>query len=999
KRLAGLEAHDAGPLFTAYYLHVLVSSWFQTTLATFATYVLLDRSNYLDTAKAFTLLSVFSVLRGPLYGLTNVFHALTQALVSVKRINRFLNEDELDPNAVVRDGSLDPVISMKKATFTWDRNQRPALADIDLTVGEGLLVAVVGPVGCGKSSLLSAMLGEMDKVKGEVTTRGSFAYVPQQAWIQNATVRDNILFGRPYNRSQYKQTVTACQLTHDFAIMPAGDMTEIGENGINLSGGQKQRVSVARAVYSDSDVFLLDDPLSAVDSHVGKAIFRQVIADTGILKGKTRVLVTHGVHWLPMVDDIIVMEDGKVSERGSYEELILHDGPFAQFLKTYLTVDNTDEEEDQEIAQIRSRIREEVESVTSDYGSSADEAGKERRAKKKKKKPATKGGMQKIEEPEGCVSESEDEREQKRSHGTLITEEVIQKGQVKSGVLKDYCRAAGAGHITLAFVSFLAAQSVGVGYNFWLKVWSGDPKMLNASTSDLDALAAGNVFYLGTYGTMGIGQLLFLTVFYYLFWTRVVTAARVLHSRLADRLLRAPMAFFDTTPIGRILNRVSHDVEVVDDILPIVMHDNVAILSMTMVTLLVIIVQIPESIVVLLPVVVLYILCQRFYVPTMRQLGRFESVTRSPIFALFRETLTGAPSIRAYGAKDRFLEETMLLVDRNIAYSFASQALVRWLNIILDFLTAVVITTVALFAVLKTDRDSGEGPLPQETCPNHNLFVQLPECPSLCPDLASVCGSITWLTRQICSFQSNIVSVERLKEYSELETEAEWILPDKRPPAAWPQRGEIIFNNYQTRYREGLDLVLKGVCCSIRDGEKIGIVGRTGAGKSSLVLSLFRLIESTGGAIFIDGDPVIFSGSLRTNLDPFDKYSNDELWEALDKAHLKSAVTQLPDKLQFQCGEEGSNLRTLLRKTQILVLDEATAAVDMETDALIQEVIRVEFSTCTVITIAHRLNTIMDYDRVMVLDEGVVREFAPPEAMLADVTSLFYGMAKDAGLV
>nr|KAG5686146.1 hypothetical protein BaRGS_020006 [Batillaria attramentaria] len=494
---------------------------FLTTLATFATYVLLDRSNYLDTAKAFTLLSVFSVLRGPLYGLTNVFHALTQG---------------------------------------WE--------GIDLTVGEGLLVAVVGPVGCGKSSLLSAMLGEMDKVQGEVTTRGRFAYVPQQAWIQNATVRDNILFGRPYNRSQYKQTVTACQLTHDFAIMPAGDMTEIGENGINLSGGQKQRVSVARAVYSDSDVYLLDDPLSAVDSHVGKAIFRQVIADTGILKGKTRVLVTHGVHWLPMVDDIIVMEDGKVSERGSYEELILHDGPFAQFLKTYLTVDNTDEEEDQERA----------------------------------------------------------------------------------------------GHITLAFVSFLAAQSVGVGYNFWLKVWSGDPKMLNASTSDLDALAAGNVFYLGTYGTMGIGQLLFLTVFYYLFWTRVVTAARVLHSRLADRLLRAPMAFFDTTPIGRILNRVSHDVEVVDDILPI------AILSMTMVTLLVIIVQIPESIVVLLPV--------RFYVPTMRQLGRFESVTRSPIFALFRETLTGAPSIRAYGAKDRFLEETMLLVDRNIAYSFASQALV-----------------------------------------------------------------------------------------------------------------------------------------------------------------------------------------------------------------------------------------------------------------------------------------------------------------------------------
>ncbi|PVD26851.1 hypothetical protein C0Q70_11999 [Pomacea canaliculata] len=541
-------------------------------------------------------------------------------------------------------------------------------------------------------------------------------------------------------------------------------------------------------------------------------------------------------------------------------------------------------------------------------------------------------------------------------------------------------------------------------------------------TSDLEGLQKGNDFYLTIYGVLGIFQESSQTTVAFC-WQHSSCSSSTTSTGLEWRKLRArctrtlligssaPMAFFDTTPIGRILNRASRDVETVDNNLPMIVRDFVVTFAIVLLTLVVVMIQTPMSGVILLPVLVLYYFVQGFYVPSARQLKRLEAVTRSPIYTLFSETLNGAASIRAYSVSSKFMEECKRRVDHNQVFFFAFQAAVRWLQWNLDILAGIVVFASAVFSIIAIDKDAGDAGL------SVSYALQ-------------VSGTLTWMTRQICEFETNIVSVERLKEYSELEKEAEWVLPDKRPPPSWPEKAEVIFENYRTRYRPGLELVLKGVNCSIKHGEKVGIVGRTGAGKSSLTLALFRLIEAAGGAIWIDNvniadmglhdlrqkltilpqDPVLFSGTLRMNLDPFDEYDDDQLWTALERAHLKNAVTQMNGDLQYEVGEEGANLsvgqrqlvclaRTLLRPTKILVLDEATAAVDMETDVLIQNTIRSAFSTCTVITIAHRLNTIMDYDRIMVMDAGVVQEFSKPGDLLADKTSLFYGMAKDAGLV
>ncbi|XP_070201750.1 multidrug resistance-associated protein 1-like [Littorina saxatilis] len=973
-------------LFKLAYLNIAMSiSWdmapYLVTLVTFATYILADPEAYLDAGKAFVTLSLFNILRAPLNLLSTMIMFIVQAQVSFKRINTFLLNEDLDASAVIRDDTAENVISIQDGNFSWDRSVRPTLTDINLNIGEGQLVAVVGPVGCGKSSLISAMLGEMETVQGKVTSRGSIAYVPQQAWIQNATVRDNILFGKPYKKKNYDKVMDTCELERDLTILSAGDMTEIGEKGINLSGGQKQRVSVARAVYSESDVYLFDDPLSAVDSHVGKAIFKKVIGPTGVLKKKTRVLVTHGVHWLPMVDEIIVMLDGKISERGSYEELVSHDGPFAQFLKIYLTeMHDSEDEVDPEIMEMRNQLVKRLDSITSDGFSSADEltigTSNRRQRGSRRRRESEKKPRVDIEDSVASVIIPLKEAELTAgAGGRLTTTETIEKGKVDRQVFKDYGHAAGMVALATGFLSYCVYQGFSVGANFWLNVWTGDRALLNASTSDPEALMEGNHYYLAIFGVFGIVQLLFLLGFNYFFWTRMVMAARFLHSRLADRILHAPMSFFDTTPTGRILNRVSRDVETLDNTLPMIIRDWLVTFGLVLVTLIVIMIMTPLSGLVLLPVVVLYYFCQGFYVPTARQLKRIESVTRSPIYTLFSETLTGAASIRAYGATDRFLEESKARVDRNQIYYFATMTAVRWLQFNLDILAAMVVMAASLFTLLSSDSDSSDAGL------SVSYALQ-------------VSGTLTWMTRQICEFETNIVSVERLKEYSELDTEAPWIIGDKRPPRSWPETGEVTFNNYQTRYREGLELVVKGVTCSIKDGERVGIVGRTGAGKSSLTLALFRLIEAAGGSILIDSvniadmglhdlrsrltilpqDPVMFSGTLRMNLDPFDEYSEQQVWTALDRAHLRQSVVSLPGQLDFQCGEEGTNLsvgqrqlvclaRTLLRRTKILVLDEATAAVDMETDALIQNTIRTEFNHSTIITIAHRLNTIMDYDK------------------------------------
>nr|XP_022323792.1 multidrug resistance-associated protein 1-like isoform X1 [Crassostrea virginica]XP_022323793.1 multidrug resistance-associated protein 1-like isoform X1 [Crassostrea virginica]XP_022323794.1 multidrug resistance-associated protein 1-like isoform X1 [Crassostrea virginica] len=986
---------------------------FLVTLVTFLTYVFTSDTGYLSAQKAFTSLALFNILRFPINLLPMMISYVVQANVSIGRISAFLKHGDLDPDAVQHEPRSDSVVSVENGIFSWDSDMQPALRDINLKIPSGKLVAVVGQVGSGKSSLLSALLGEMDKLSGRVNVHGKVAYVPQQAWIQNATVRDNILFGKGMEDGKYEEILNACALKTDLEILTGGDMTEIGEKGINLSGGQKQRVSLARAVYNNADIYMLDDPLSAVDSHVGKHIFQKVVGNKGLLRHKTRIMVTHGIHWLPMVDSIIVLIDGKISEMGTYDELLSHDGAFAQFLKTYLTQENPDEEEDEEIEQMKSKILQRVESVTSDTGATSGEEGKVKKRKDKSEKPPLARSISTIDgsELKGDGKKPGEPAAKIKDKDKLIQEEKAEKGTVKWKVFMMYFRAIGLTASAAILIIFIIFQVASVGANIWLSIWTNDKELSNISLANTTEYQNKNNMYLGVYAAFGVIQGAVIMVYTLLATYKMVDASRKLHNAMLDNVMRAPMSFFDTTPTGRIVNRFSRDVETTDSTLPMVLRMWLNMFFSTLSTFAVISYSTPLFLTVIIPVLIFYVLVQRFYVPTSRQLQRIESTTRSPIFNHFSESLNGASSIRAYHEQERFINESLSRVDKNILYYFARIASNRWLGWRLEFVGNLIVFAAAIFAVVTPNLSGG--------------LVGLSVSYAL-----QVTSALNMLVRQSAELETNVVSVERLKEYSEVDTEDEWIRPFRRPPHDWPADGGVVFHDYKTRYREGLDLVLRGISFQVLGGQKVGIVGRTGAGKSSLTVALFRLIESAGGQIVIDGqrisdiglhdlrgkltilpqDPVLFSGTLRMNIDPFNTYTDENIWHALEHSHLKAFVENLPDRLQHECGEGGQNLsvgqrqlvclaRTLLRKSKILILDEATAAVDMETDDLIQKTIRTEFSDSTVLTIAHRLNTIMDYDKVLVLDQGLVKEYDSPENLLKNKSSAFYGMAKDANLV
>ncbi|XP_048238817.1 multidrug resistance-associated protein 1-like [Haliotis rufescens] len=970
------------------------------TLATFSAYVLTSNV-HLDAGTAFVTLSLFNILQFPINFIPEMISNTAQARVSIDRIDKFLKSGELDPTIVGKYPNGEYALTINKATFRWDKEGRNILTNITLSVVEGKLVAVAGQVGSGKSSLLSACLGDMEIVHGKANLRGRIAYVPQQPWIQNATVRDNILFGTQMNRKRYDKVIEACALKDDLDMLPGGDMTEIGEKGINLSGGQKQRVSLARAVYSDADIYLLDDTLSAVDSHVGKHIFRKVISDKGLLKYKTRIFVTHAVHWLPLVDTVVVLSEGRVTESGSYVKLMMHDGPFAQFLKYHFSTEDNDTEtdEDPEVRELKEKMWQHVESVTStsDCATSGDELNLAIRRRRRSKLTASTGS-----------STSDERRQSDVDAGRLIDEEKAETGKVKSSVFISYIRAVGVSATCVIFLLFACYQAASVAANIWLARWTGDEPSPNSTT---DPTLPVDRYYLTIYGVLGCAQGFFVLIYAFLASTRMVRAARTLHHDMLTRTIRSPMSFFDTTPIGRIVNRFARDVETIDNKMPRIMFMYVTTIFSVFSTLLVISINTPLFLAVVIPLVTFYFMVQRFFVPSSRQLKRLQATSRSPIFSHFSESISGASSIRAYGATDRFIEESIRRMDKNQIFYFAAVTANRWLGIWIEFVSSCVVFAASVFSLLTPGISGGAVGL------SITYALQITQ-------------SLKWLVRTLSDLETNIVSVERVKEYSDLDTEADWVNSDYRPGHDWPQTGSVEFKLYTTRYRPGLDLVLKGVTCRIKGGEKVGIVGRTGAGKSSLSVALFRLVEAVGGSIEIDGhaierlglhdlrsritilpqDPVLFSGSLRMNLDPFERYSEDAVWLALQQAHLKQFVASLSEGLDYQCGEGGVNLsvgqrqlvclaRALLRKSKLLVLDEATAAVDLETDTLIQETIRAEFTNCTILSIAHRLHTIMDYDRILVMGAGAVLEFDHPHVLLMNKSSHFYSLARDAGLV
>ncbi|XP_053494146.1 multidrug resistance-associated protein 1 [Ictalurus furcatus] len=964
------------------------SSSFLIAFAMFAVYVLIDEKNVLDAQKIFVSMALINILKTPLSQLPFAMSTTMQAVVSLKRLGKYLCQEELKPENVSRDTfkSDEEGVVVENGTFSWSKDGPPCLKRISVRVPHGALVAVVGHVGSGKSSLLSAMLGETERRSGSVSIKGSVAYVPQQAWIQNATLQDNILFGREKKKSWYQRVVEACALLPDLDILPAGDATEIGEKGLNLSGGQKQRVSLARAVYRKADIYLLDDPLSAVDAHVGQHIFDKVIGPKGVLRDKTRILVTHGTSFLPQADLILVLVEGEITESGSYQELLNRNGAFAEFIHTFASSERKECSTQRGSRKSCSRL-----SVT-DFMPFSRDLSQEQLI----------GG-----DTNSVTIQSVDpdiEQEQiPEDLGKLTEVDKARIGRVKLEMYVEYFRTISLALIVPILFLYAFQQGASLAYNYWLSMWADEP-IINGTQLNAD-------MKLGVYGALGFAQGIAI------FGTTVaisiggIIASRQLHLDLLKNVLHSPMSFFESTPSGNLLNRFAKEIDAIDCMIPDGLKMMLGYVFKLMEVCIIVLLATPFAAVIILPLALLYTFVQSFYVATSCQLRRLESVSRSPIYTHFNETVQGASVIRAFGEQPRFILQANQRVDHNQTAYFPRFVATRWLAVNLEFLGNGVVLAAAILSVMGKDTLS---PGIVGLAVSHSLQVT---------------GILSWIVRSWTDVENNIVSVERVKEYADTPKEAEWSSEDISLPLAWPQTGTIEFQDYGLQYRKGLEFALKGISLHIQEKEKIGIVGRTGAGKSSLALGIFRILEAAKGEIYIDGvnianlglhdlrsritiipqDPVLFSGSLRMNLDPFDAYSDEEVWSALELAHLKHFVSGLPDKLNYECSEGGENLslgqrqlvclaRALLRKTKILVLDEATAAVDLETDTLIQSTIRSQFEDCTVLTIAHRLNTIMDYTKVLVMDKGHIMEMDSPANLIAQ-RGQFYRMCREAGLV
>uniref|UniRef100_A0A8C9ZRY3 Multidrug resistance-associated protein 1 n=1 Tax=Sander lucioperca TaxID=283035 RepID=A0A8C9ZRY3_SANLU len=921
---------------------------FLVALSTFSVFVLIDEHNVLDAQKAFVSLALFNILRFPLNMLPMVISSMVQASVSLKRLRVFLSHEELQEDSVEHKAVA--------GCTEWSCVSL-CVCRLNVCIPEGSLVAVVGHVGSGKSSLLSALLGEMEKLEGSVAVKGSVAYVSQQAWIQNSTLKDNILFGQERREAWYQRVVEACALQPDLEILPAGDETEIGEKGVNLSGGQKQRVSLARAVYCDRAVYLLDDPLSAVDAHVGKHIFDQVIGPQGLLKDKTRVLVTHGLSYLPQADLILVLVEGQITEMGSYQHVVATQGAFAEFLRTYAAVEQTDN--NSETGTLHFRLTYAFSPGVSSVSKLPQTAEENKVLSKKAKDPEV---------------------------GKLMEADKASTGQVKLSVFWAYLKAIGVLLSCISLLLFIGHHMASLFSNYWLSLWTDDP-VVNGTQPD-------RMMRLGVYGALGLSQ--GVAVFGYSLSTSIggILASRCLHQSMLYDVLRSPMSFFERTPSGNLVNRFAKEMDTIDSVIPSIIKMFMGSMLNVLGACVIILIATPLLAIIIPVLGLLYFFVQRFYVASSRQLKRLESVSRSPIYTHFNETLLGTSVIRAFGEQERFIRESDQRVDHNQKAYYPSIVANRWLAVRLEFVGNCIVSFAALFAVIARESLS-----PGIMGLSISYALQLT-------------ASLTWLVRMSSDVETNIVAVERVKEYSDTEKEAEWKHEPSSLPPGWPTDGCIDIRGLGLRYRHDLDLAIRNITININKGEKVGIVGRTGAGKSSLMLGLFRIIEAAEGHIFIDGVDIaqlglhelrsritiipqgwkliLAPGKLR-NVVNATRHSTRKVWPSF--CILRLTEFQGVGQRQLLC-----LARALLRKTKILVLDEATAAVDMETDNLIQSTIRSQFEDCTVLTIAHRLNTIMDYTRVLVLDKGEMAEFDSPSNLIAQ-RGAFYKMAKDAGLV
>lgn len=1072
------------------------------TACSFLIYTTVEKKPLIPSV-AFTALSLFSILRYPLDKLADMMAHILESKVSVDRVERFLNEEETGKYEQLSrtgdDQGGEAAVGFDNATLTWAgkedalvENTAFRMINLDLRFRLGGLNLVVGPTGSGKTSLLMALLGEMTLLSGRVRLPGgsreklqpdpatglteSVAYCAQQAWLVNDTIKQNILFASPYDESRYNSVIEACALKRDLEVLEAGDATLVGEKGIVVSGGQKQRISLARALYCNARYILLDDCLSAVDSHTAQHIFEHCILGPHMLN-RTCILVTHNVALcLSRSQYVVVLANGKVAAQGTPEEVTASGAVGGELLSSRPTSKGG--------TRPPSRDRSTMDA--------AGEASSEVNNGHPKGKPngqanGAHGDAKSKQKPQEDVEDAN------------IRTEGKAEGAVDWHVIKLYLASMGPGYFWVLIILANAMENIAqVSTNLWIRSWANSYSTEEVSTTQslqhptfpgpsggtgtssflwiglsgrsipflstksrgFSMMSTGPEvdigYYIGIYALLGAIYILVSLSKLGILFKGSLNASRALHSKLLEAVLRAKFKFFDTTPLGQIMNRFSKDLQQIDQEVALVAGGVLqGILNLIAIITLISVIT-PGFLIAAFFLSCLYLCIGMFYVRSSRDLKRIESVQRAPLYQQFGETLSGITTIRAYGDEHRFIRDNFQRINthnRPFIYMWATN---RWLALRVDFAGAFVAFFAGVFVVANVGRiDAGAAGLSLTYALTFN-------------------ENVLWLVRLYADNEQNMNHVERVKKYLEIEQEAKASIPEHKPPGNWPSRGTVEFVNYSARYRDDLPQVLKHLNIKIGAEEKVGIVGRTGAGKSSLAMALFRGLEADEGKILIDDvdigqiglqdlrenitivpqDPTLFTGTIRTNLDPFGLFTDEEIFTSLRRVHLigadssnhpSSTTTPAnephvappsadnppnPDteptlplthtltntghtntnpflSLSSPIAESGTNLsqgqrqllclaRALLKNPRVLLMDEATASIDYATDAKIQDTLR-ELKGSTVITIAHRLMTIVDYDKVMVLESGEVVEFGSPWELVGKEGGVFRGMCEMSG--